>query len=187
MLLATAFSQKIIIMAKTRAQKKDIVAKITDRLKRMKGAAFSQASGYTMEDADKLRAKAAEKNVDVFVAKKTLLAIAAKEAGIEGLVRDTVDGSILVAVSYGDEVAAAKLLKELAKEKETIKLLAGVLENKMVSESEVKRLADLPSKEQLLGQLVGTLNAPVSGFVNVLAGNLRGLVTVLKAVQEKKA
>jgi large subunit ribosomal protein L10 len=174
-------------MAKTRAQKTEVVAKITDRLKRMKGAAFSQAVGYTMEDADKLRAKAAEKNVDVFVAKKTLLALAAKEAGVTGVDRDALDGSVLVAVSYSDEVAAAKLLKDLSKEKETIKMLAGVLEGKFVGESEVKRLADLPSKEQLLGQLVGTINAPVSGFVNVLAGNLRGLVTALKAVQEKKA
>ncbi|NBS69672.1 50S ribosomal protein L10 [bacterium] len=174
-------------MAKTRAQKAEVVAKITDRLKRMKGAAFSQAVGYTMEDADKLRAKAAEKNVDVFVAKKTLLALAAKEAGVTGVDRDVLDGSVLVAVSYSDEVAAAKLLKDLSKEKETIKMLAGVLEGKFVGESEVKRLADLPSKEQLLGQLVGTINAPVSGFVNVLAGNLRGLVTALKAVQEKKA
>lgn len=174
-------------MAKTRAQKAEVVAKIADRLKRMKGAAFSQAMGYTMEDADKLRAKAAEKNVEVFVAKKTLLTLAAKAAGVSGVDREALDGSVLVAVSYSDEVSAAKLLKDLAKEKETIKIMAGVLEGKLVSESEVKRLADLPSKEQLLGQLVGTLNAPVSGFVNVLAGNLRGLVTALKAVQEKKA
>lgn len=174
-------------MAKTRAQKAEVVAKIADRLKRMKGAAFSQAVGYTMADADKLRSKALEKNVEVFVAKKTLLTLAAKEAGVSGLDREALDGSVLVAVSYSDEVSAAKLLKDLAKEKETIKMMAGVLEGKLVGESEVKRLADLPSKEQLLGQLVGTLNAPVSGFVNVLAGNLRGLVTALKAVQEKKA
>ncbi len=174
-------------MAKTRAQKADVVAKMTDRLKRMKGAAFSQAMGYTMADADKLRAKAAEKNIDVFVAKKTLLVRAAEDAGVRGVSRDALDGSILVAVSYTDEVAAAKLLKEFSKEKQTVTLLAGVLEGAFVGGDEVKRLADLPSKEQLLGQLVGTLNAPVSGFVNVLAGNLRGLVTVIKAVQDKQA
>ena len=173
-------------MAKTRGQKADVIAKIAARFARMKGAAFSQAMGYTMADADKLRAKAAAKDVEVFVAKKTLLTLAAKQAGITGLERDTLDGSVLVAVSYSDEVSAAKLLKDLAREKDTIKMLAGVLEGKFVGQSEVKRLADLPSKEQLLGQLVGTLNAPISGFVNVLAGNLRGLVTVLKAVQEQK-
>ncbi len=173
-------------MAKTRAQKAEVIAKITDRFKRMKGAAFSQVMGYTMEDADKLRVIAAEKNVDVFVAKKTLLTLAAKAAGITGVDTNSLNGSVLVAVSYSDEVSAAKMLKDLAKQKETIKMLAGVLEGKFVGEAEVKKLADLPSKEQLLGQLVGTLNAPVSGFVNVLAGNLRGLVTVLGAIEAKK-
>lgn len=174
-------------MAKTRAQKQEIVAKVSDRFRRMKGAAFSSLSGYTMAQADALRTKAAEKNVEVFVTKKTLLSLAAKDAGIEGIVPSSLEGSILTAVSYGDEVSAAKLLKEFSKESQGVQLMAGVLEGRMVSKSEVTRLADLPSKEQLLGQLVGTLNAPISGFVNVLAGNLRGLVTVLNAVKEKKA
>ncbi|MBP9828083.1 50S ribosomal protein L10 [Patescibacteria group bacterium] len=173
-------------MAKTRAQKAEIVTKLADRLKRMKGAAFSQVANYTMEDADKLRSKAAEANVEVFVAKKTLLVLAAKEAGIEGVTSQGFEGSILTAVGYGDEVAAARLLKDLSKEKESIKLIAGVLEGKLIGTAEVTHLAALPTKQQLLGQLVGTLNAPISGFVNVLAGNLRGLVTVLKAIEEKK-
>lgn len=173
-------------MAKSRAQKSEIVAKIADRLKRMKAAAFSQVAGYTMEDADKLRAKAAEQGVEVFVAKKTLLTLAAKEAGIEVNPKDF-EGSVLTAVGYNDEVSAAKLLKELNKEKETVKLFAGVLDGKLMNAAEVAQLASLPSKQQLLGQLVGTLNAPVSGFVNVLAGNMRGLVTVLGAIKEKKA
>ena len=174
-------------MPKTRAQKAEIVAKVADKLKRMKAAAFSQISGYTMADADKLRADAAEKNVDVFVTKRTLLALAAKEAGLEGLDTKGMEGSILTAVSYDDEVSAAKLLKDLAKSKDTIKLTAGILEGKLVTAAEVTALAALPSKQELLGKLVGTLNAPVSGLVNVLAGNLRGLVTVLGAIKEQKS
>lgn len=174
-------------MPKTRAQKAEIVAKVADRLKRMKAAAFSQISGYTMEDADKLRAEAAKQNVEVFVTKRTLLALAAKEAGIEGLDPKGMEGSILTAVGYADEVSAAKILKDLSKNKETIKLVAGILDGKVMTAAEVSQLAALPTKQQLLGQLVGTLNAPVSGFVNVLAGNLRGLVTVLGAIKDKKA
>lgn len=174
-------------MPKTRAEKQEIVARVADRFRRMKGAAFSSVSGFTMSQADALRAKAAEKNVDVFITKKTLLSLAAKEAGVDGVVPSSLEGSILTAVSYGDEVSAAKILKDLAKENEAIVLQAGILEGRMIAQNEVKRLADLPSKEQLLGQLVGTLNAPISGFVNVLAGNLRGLVTVLGAIKDKKA
>ena len=188
------FFTKVDRMPKTKAQKAVIVAKVADRLKRMKAAAFSQVSGYTMEDADKLRVKAAEQNVEVFITKRTLLALAAKEAGIEGMDTQGMEGSILTAVGYADEVSAAKLLKELATSKklankdklETMKLVAGILDGKFMNTEEVTRLAALPTKQQLLGQLVGTLNAPISGFVNVLAGNLRGLVTVLGAIKEKK-
>ncbi len=67
-----------------------------------------------------------------------------------------------------------------------MQLLGGVLEGKLIDAQGVNRLAALPSKQQLLGQLVGTLNAPVSGFVNVLAGNIRGLVTVMSAIKDKK-
>lgn len=172
-------------MPKTRSEKADIVAKIADRFRSMKAAAFSQTSGFTMEDADKLRAQAAEKNVDVFIAKKTLLLLAAKEAGIE-IDASKIEGSILTAVGYGDEVSAAKLLKDLSKQKDTMKLVAGVLDGRMMSKEEVTQLASLPSKQELLAKLVGSLNAPVSGFVNVLAGNIRGLVTVLGAIKEKK-
>lgn len=174
-------------MPKSRAQKAGIVEEIAARFRSMKAAAFSEVSGLTMEDADKLRAKAALANVEVFIAKKTLLAMAAKEAGIEGLSSNTLSGSILTAVGMSDEVSAAKLLKELQKEKDTIKLVAGVLDGRMMSKAEVTQLASLPSKQELLQKLVGSLNAPVSGFVNVLAGNLRGLVTVLGAINEKKA
>ncbi len=173
-------------MPKSRSQKRDIVAGIADQFKRMKGAAFISVSGFTMQQADVLRTKARENNVEVFIAKKTMLMLGAKEAGIEGFVPDVFDGSILTAVSYGDEVSAAKVLKTFLKENEVGTLLAGVLEGKLIGKDDVKRLADLPSKEQLLGQLVGTLNAPVSGFVNVLAGNLRGLVTVLGAIKGTK-
>lgn len=174
-------------MPKTRAQKADIVAKVADRLARMKAAAFSSVSGYTMTQADALRAKAREANVDVFITKKTLLKLAAKEAGLPDISDEMIEGSVLTAVAYSDEVSAAKLLKELTKENEAMALLGGVLEGQFVDATAVKRLAALPSKLQLLGQLVGTLQAPVSGFVKVLAGNLRGLVTVMSAIKEKKA
>jgi large subunit ribosomal protein L10 len=173
-------------MPKTKAQKAVIVAGIADKFRAMKSVAFSSVAGYTMAQADALRAKAAAENVDVFISKKTLLELAAKEANLP-VDRDALQGSILTAVSYGDEVAAAKLLKDLTKANDQVKLVSGVLEGKVISASEVLALAALPSKQQLLGQLVGTLQAPISGFVRVMAGNLQGLVGVLGAIKEKKA
>lgn len=173
-------------MAKTRSQKEEAVAKLTDKFRRMKAVAFASISGFTMKDADNLRTKGKKNGVDVTVTKKTLLKIAAKEAGQETVDPSAFDGSLLSAFAFEDEVSAAKILSDLAKEKNTIKILGGILEGKMVGADEVKKLAALPSKTELLAKMVGSINAPVSGFVNVLAGNLRGLVTVLKAVQDKK-
>lgn len=174
-------------MAKTRQQKEEIVKQIVDDFKGMKSAAFSSISGYKMADADELRKKAREQGVKIFVAKKTLLDLAAKEAELDGVNPSEFSGSILTAVSFEDEVSAAKLLHELGKENEEVKMVAGVLEGKGIGMEEVVQLASLPGKEELLAKLVGSLNAPVSGFVNVLAGNIRGLVTVLDAIKEQKA
>jgi large subunit ribosomal protein L10 len=174
-------------MAISRAQKEQVVASLTEQFKGMKAAAFAQVSGLTMPQSDELRSKAQENGVEVVIAKKTLLAIAAKEAGIENIDPKTLEGSIITAIGLEDEVAAAKLLKEFGKANDDAVVLAGgVLEGNGISAEEVNQLAALPSKEELYAKLVGSLNSPVSGFVNVLAGNIRGLVTVLGAVRDNK-
>ncbi|MEK7105714.1 MAG: 50S ribosomal protein L10 [Patescibacteria group bacterium] len=173
-------------MAKTRQQKEETVAELTDLFKRMKSAVFTQVNGYTMEDANNLRSLSKAADMKVFVAKKTLLNLAAKEANVEGLAPRDLEGSILTMVGMSDEVAPAKTMAKFLKDREKMSLVGGVLEGKFIDATMVKSLAKLPSKQELLGKLVGTLNAPVSGFVNVLAGNLRGLVTVLNAVKDKK-
>jgi len=173
-------------MAKSRIQKKDIVDNVVEKFKTMKSAAFTSISGFTMAQADELRQTAKEQGVEIFIMKKTLLALAVQEAGLEDVDPKSFKGSILTAVSYDDEVSAAKVLKEFSKKNEEFVFAAGVLEGRGLTAQEVTQLASLPSKEELLSKLVGSLNAPVSGFVNVLAGNLRGLVTVLDAVREQK-
>ncbi|MDA0208389.1 MAG: 50S ribosomal protein L10 [bacterium] len=174
-------------MAKSRAQKAEIASSLTEKFGSMKAAAFAQVSGLTMPQSDELRQKAKEQGVEVMVAKKTLLAIAAKEAGIEDFDAKVLQGSILTAFSMDDEVSAAKLVKEFGTaNNDVLTAVAGVLEGKAISADEVNKLAALPSKEQLYAQLVGSINAPVSGFVNVLAGNLRGLVTALGAIRDQK-
>ncbi len=174
-------------MAKTRLEKEEIVANIADKFRNMKAAAFSSVSGFTMNQANELRDKAREQGAEVFITKKTLLSLAAKEAGLEDLDPQSFDGSILTSISYDDEVSAAKIINEFIKENESLKIVAGVLEGKGISAEKTEQLALLPSKEQLLSQLVGSINAPVSGFVNVLAGNIRGFVTVLGAIKDQKA
>ena len=174
-------------MPKTRAQKQEVITGIADQFRKMKSAVFTNVGGYTMEDADSLRAKGREVGVKSFVAKKSLLVRALKEAGLN-VDMTGIEGSILTSVAYDDEVGAAKMIAEFLKPRKNspMKMVGGILEGSLIDSAAVNTLAKLPGKQELLGQLVWTLNAPVSGFVNVLAGNIRGLVTVLGAIQEKK-
>lgn len=170
----------------TRSQKEAIVRKLAQSLKESKAVVFSDFKGFTVKDMTTLRRELREQGVDISVVKKTLISLALKDAKIEADVKK-MEGQIAIAVSGGDEVAAAKILAKFAKANENLKIVGGILGTKELTAEEVNALAKLPSKEELLAKLVGTLNAPVSGFVNVLAGNLRGLVQVLKAVADSKA
>lgn len=172
-------------MGQTKQQKEVIVKELAEKLKNSKAVVLSDYKGLKVKDMTILRRELRAEGVDLAVVKKTLINIAFKEAGIEMDVKD-LEGQIAIAVSRQDEVAAAKIIAKLAKVNENLKIVGGVLGTEELSADEVNALAKLPSKEELLAKLVGTLNAPVSGFVNVLAGNMRGLVTALQAITEKK-
>jgi large subunit ribosomal protein L10 len=173
-------------MPKTREEKEEIIADLSKRLGSMKAAVFTSVSGYTMDDANDLRAKGREQGVELLVAKKTLLVRALEENGFK-VGKDDLQGSILTSFGFNDEVSAAKMMAEYAKDRDGISLVGGILEGKFVDSAAVMQLSTLPSRDELLAKLVGSINAPVSGFVNVLAGNLRSLVYVLSAVKEAKS
>lgn len=174
-------------MPKSKIQKQEILRNLTERIKKSKSLVFTGFNALGVKDNEALRAKLREVHGEYYVAKKTLLERALKEHGTLDLDTKTLDGKLAVVFSYEDEVAPAKAIDTFRKDKEDkIFFLGGILEGNLLSKTEVEALAKLPSKQELLSRLVGSMNAPVSGFVNVLAGNLRGLVTVLKAIEEKK-
>ncbi len=170
----------------TKNQKIELVKELTEEIKNAKSAVFVDFKGLKVKDSTELKKNLRAAGVKYVVVRKTLLDIALKNAGVEGISIKGMEGQVAIAMSNMDEVSGAKIIDIFAKTNENIKLLGGVLGTQIMNAAEVKALAKIPSKEQLLGQLVGTLNAPISGFVNVLAGNLRGLVNVLKAIEEVK-
>ena len=172
-------------MAKTRLQKEQTLAELQGYFGSMKSAVFVNYQGLKVKEADELRRSADKEKVSYTVAKKTLLTKALKATGVE-FDAVALKGMIGVATAE-DEVAAAKLLAEFGKAHPSMKILGGVVNGTVIDAAAVQALASLPTREQLLGQLVGVINGPVSGFVNVLAGNLRGLVNVLNAVKDAKA
>ena len=169
----------------TKSQKEELVKELVEKLKDSKGVVFSDFKGLTVKDMTALRQELRKEGISMKVFKKTLIDIALKDAGIDAKVNE-MEGQIAVAVSSQDEVMAAKIIANFAKAHENIKIVGGLLGKEVLSEGEVIALSKLPSKDELLAKLVGSLNAPVSGFVNVLAGNLRGLMNVLKAVADNK-
>ena len=172
-------------MGQTKQQKDVIVKELAEKLKGSKAVVFSDYKGLKVKDMTLLRKELRAEGVSLNVVKKTLMDLALKDAGIEVDVK-ALEGQIAIAVSEKDEVAAAKIIAKLAKANENLKIVGGVLGTKELTVEEVNALAKLPSKEELLSKLVGTLNAPISGFVNVLAGNMRGFVTALQAIADKK-
>lgn len=174
-----------INIMQTRNQKKELVKNLTEKVKKSKSVVFTDFKGVKVKDLTELKKELRKEGVDFKVLKKTLINIAFKEAGMEINTKE-MEGQVAVSTSSKDEVAPAKIIDSFSKKIENLKILGGVLENKVMSREEVNALAKLPSKEELLGKLVGTIQAPISGFVNVCAGNIRGLVQVLKGISESK-
>lgn len=169
----------------TRKNKEKIVKDLTEKVKDSKSVVFTDFKGVKVKDLTELKKELRKEGIDFKVSRKTLINIAFKEAGIEINTKD-MEGQVAVSTSSNDEVAPAKIINNFSKKNENLKILGGVLEKKMMSIEQIKSLAILPSKEELLGKLVGTIQAPISGFVNVCAGNIRGLVQVIKGIGESK-
>lgn len=170
-----------------RSEKDVLLKEITESAKAAKALVFSNFKGVAVKDLSAIRGELRKSGSRFQVMKKTLLNIALRDAGIAVDARK-LEGQVGVAFST-DEVSAAKAIADYMKANKDLKLsiVGGALEGKSLSADEVKALAKLPSKDELRGVLAGTLQAPITGFVRALSGNLSGLVRVLNAVAEKKA
>ncbi|HRH32988.1 MAG TPA: 50S ribosomal protein L10 [bacterium] len=174
-------------MPKSKQQKQEISRDLTARFGKAKSVVFTSFTGLGVKDNETLRVALGEKDSEYYAAKKTLLKRALTELNIEGSENAQLDGQVAVTFAYGDEVSAAKVIADFKKKNEgKVEFLGGILEHRYIDASAVTALATLPSKQELYAQILGSINAPVSGFVNVLAGNLRSLVRVLSAIQETK-
>lgn len=173
-------------MAVTKAQKKQMLAEIEKGLKSAKSVVFTQYQGTNVKDMRALRKKLFESGVDLKVARKTLITIAAKNLKLEAIPNEFMVGPIALAFSEKDEIAAPKIIHEFAKTHESIKIAGAIFESKMMAAADVKVIAALPSKEVLIAKFMGSLKSPVYGFYSVLHGLLRNFVYCMSEVQKKK-
>lgn len=170
----------------TKEKKKVILQDLTDRFSKAKSMVFVGFQGLSVKDTTNLRRKFRAEGVDYTVAKKTLIKKGLESVKVEGTENFSPEGPVAIIVGYDDEVAPARIAKEFGKGNDKVKILGGVMNSEVIDAESMKQIASLPSKDQLRAQLIGTINAPVSGFVNVLAGNMRNLVNVLNAIADEK-
>lgn len=173
-------SQKVL------EEKKRIVEELKQKMQSAAVGVLVDYCGLTVEQDTKLRRLLREADIDYKVVKNTLTRFAAGEIGLNDL-DPILNGPTSMAVSMTDPVAPAKILYEFSKKNDKLEIKAGFMEGRVISIEDIKELATLPSRETLVARALAGFNAPITGFVNVLNGNLRGLAVALNAIAEKKA
>lgn len=161
-----------------------------EQLKEIRGALkgssavyFLDYQGLNVADISALRRKLKEARAEFKVAKNTLLKIALDEVGLDA--SPILRGPTGVLLTMEDPVAPLKVLMEFAKEKEAIKPKGGFLEGKFFDGTQMKELSRLPSKNELLAQILGSLQAPIQGLLWALEGPISNLVFTLQAIAQK--
>lgn len=187
-------------MAKTRPQKEDLVQQISEKLAKAKSVVFADYRGLTMKQLSDLRSKLRDLDAEFTITKNTLLKRAMKEiASSPSAPRNDViasersergnliyDGPTATLFAYDDQITPIKILVKALKDAAIGKIKMGFLGTESLDESKIQYLASLPSKDELRGQTVGLLAAPLQGIVSVLQGNLRNLVYALNGIRKAK-
>lgn len=165
-----------------RPEKQQAVSELKTALQNAKSVVLADNNGMSVAQATKLRKELRAAGVELKVAKNTMIGIAAKELGIEGL-EQYLHGTTTLAFSHEDEAVAAKKIRDFfAKDKDPkFVVKAGILEGQVIDANGVKGLADLPPKEVLLAGILGGIQAPLQGVAGVLNGVLSSFAYALDA------
>ena len=170
----------------SRVSKELIIAEIEKELKKHPTFFVARHDAVPAEKLDKLRAKLRASQTRYLVVKNSLGKKVFERAKMKDIL-SYIQGACGLAFTGGDPVLPSKTLMEFAKENESFKVQAGYLNGRLVGAEQIKVLAMLPSREVMLAKVVGTLQAPIAGFVGVLAGTLRKVVSALDAIAKKKS
>ena len=177
-------------MNENMSKKQAVVAELKEQQTSAKGVVLTGYKGLTVAQDTALRREFREAGVTYHVVKNTMLRLAAQEAGIEGL-DEHLEGTTAFAFSAEDAVAPAKVIGGFIKKNKlddagVLMIKVGMVEGQVIDAKDVNALATLPSREELIAKMLGSMNAPISNTVNVLQGVIRKAVYVLDAVRAQK-
>ena len=165
--------------------KKRIVEALKEKFATTKVVIVTDYKGLNVAQMTDLRRKLSEAGVEYKVVKNTLLTRASKDTDVE-LLTDVFEGPSGVALSFDDPVAPAKILTAFAKENKKLEIKAGAMDGKRMDLEAIMALSKLPSREELLAQVLSAMNAVPSGFVRALADVPRRMLNVLSAIRDQK-
>ena len=154
-------------MNNNRSLKEAKVAEIKEKLEKANSVVLSQYQGLTVEEDTVLRKNLREAGVEYKVYKNTLVILAAKELGLEGIV-EYLEGPVAIAFGYEDVTVAARVLNDFAKDHKRLELKAGIVEGEIYDTDKIEQLATIPSKEVLIAKLLGSIKSPISSFARVI-------------------
>ncbi|MDY0234857.1 MAG: 50S ribosomal protein L10 [Gudongella sp.] len=166
--------------------KTSVIDEIKEKIKSAQAMVLVDYRGLDVAQLTELRKMYREAGVEYKVYKNTMMKFAFKDLGYEEF-NEFLKGPSAIAFGVNDPVAAAKVTAEFSKKNEKLEIKAGIVDGNIIDIEGVKSLAELPSREVLVAQVLGGLNAPIQGFANVLQGTIRSLAIVLNAIAEKEA
>ena len=168
-------------------EKINIVEKSTELLEKASGIYFAKYTGMNVEQATEFRRLCRENNINYTVIKNTLAKIAARNAGHEEKFNDILEGQIGTATCEHDSLAPARVIKQFNKDNDDIIEVVGLFaDGSYYDSAKYKELADLPSREEMIGKVVSMLNQPMSSFVGVLSSTMTKFVGILESLKEQK-
>lgn len=173
-------------MPLSREKKEELVAGYTEQISKSQALIFADYRGLTVAAVTGLRNDIRESGNGFLVVKNNLARRALDEAGLS-VPDEVLFGPLAIGLCYEDIAPVAKAMNKTAAATKSLRMKGALLGETFVDANQAKALADLPSRDALLAQVVGSMQAPISGLVNVLAGSIRGLVTVLNARKDQLA
>jgi large subunit ribosomal protein L10 len=167
-------------LAITREKKETLVTGYVEKLRRSQAVIVTEYRGLTTKQLEALRRELRGCESELVISKNTLMARALREVGLPAP-ESLLSGPAAVAFCFSEVAAPTKALTKFAKDSKVLVLRGGIMGQSVFDEAGVQALTELPGKDQLRAQVVGALQAPIAGLVNVLAGPVRGFMTVLNA------
>lgn len=168
-----------------RKQKKQVVSELQASIEGIRAAILTDYRGLNVAEITRLRNQLREASVKYRIVKNALIKLALKETHLAPLI-DKISGPTALALSYDDPLSPAKILEEFRKNQRKLEIMGGIVEGRLVDQEGIKKLAEIPSREVLLGQLMSVLGIGPTRLITVLSANLHKLLHVLNAIRLQK-